>query len=528
MTLNIATLFEAVADAVPDRVVLTCEDEQRTYAQLEVRANRLAHHLQSAGVRPGDHVAVHMRNRIEYVECVLACLKARAVPINVNYRYVEAELVHVYDNSQSVALIVEGEYLAAARQALASCPTVGHVLVVDADEAAIAAGPADTAAYEPALAAQSPARDFGPRSADDKFIIYTGGTTGYPKGVVWRHEDFYFAALSGANTSGPPRLTLDEVVAAAVANSSSPVFLLIPPLMHGAAVYSLLTAFLAGSRRVIMREFDAVEALRVIEAERVTGITVVGDGIARPLAEAMGRHPEIDLSSLKMVGSGGALFSTGVKDQLRERVPGLVIKDAFGASETGNDGIVEFAADGAKRIRSNPNMTLVDDDFRPVGPGVEGFLARSGHVPLEYWGDPVKSAATFPVLDGVRMAVLGDRGILEDDGTIVLLGRGSNCINSGGEKIYPEEVEQALKTHPAVYDALVVGIPDERFGQKVAAAVALRDGHAATPEQVSDHCRQHVAGYKIPRLVVFADEVKRSPSGKADYPWALRTVLGEG
>ena len=524
MTLNIATLFEAVADAVSDRVILTCESEHRSYAQLEVRANRLAHHLQSVGVKPGDHVAVHMRNRIEYVECVLACLKARAVPVNVNYRYTEAELVHVYDNSQSVALIVEAEYLTPAREALKKCPAIKHVLVVDSADS----DEPGTVGYEPAIAAQSPARDFGPRSADDHFIIYTGGTTGYPKGVVWRHEDFYFAALSGANTSGPPRMTVDEVVAAAVANESAPVFLLIPPLMHGAAVYSLLTAFLAGSRRVIMRDFDAVEALRVIEAERITGLTVVGDGIARPLAEAIAHHPEIDLSSLKMVGSGGALFSSGVKDQLRERVPGLVIKDAFGASETGNDGIVEFAADGTKRIRSNPSMTLVDDDFRPVGPGIEGFIARAGHVPLGYFGDPVKSAATFPVVDGIRMAVLGDRGILEEDGTIVLLGRGSNCINSGGEKIYPEEVEQALKAHPAVYDALVVGIPDERFGQKVAAAVALRTGHTETSaEDLSEYCRTHVAGYKIPRVVVFADEVKRSPSGKADYPWALRTVLAE-
>lgn len=524
MTLNIATLFEAVADAVPERVVLTCESEHRSYAQLEARANRLAHHLSSVGVGPGDHVAVHMRNRIEYVECVLACLKVRAVPINVNYRYVEAELVHVYGDSQSVALIVEAEYLEPAARALPSCPAIKHVLVVDSDESEVEG----TWGYERALAAQSPERDFGPRSADDKFIIYTGGTTGYPKGVVWRHEDFYFAALSGANTSGPPRMSLDEVVEAAVANDAAPVFLLIPPLMHGAAVYSLLTAFLAGARRVIMRNFDAVEALRVIEAERVTGITVVGDGIARPLAEAMTRHREIDLSSLKMVGSGGALFSSGVKDQLRERVPGLVIKDAFGASETGNDGIVEFAADGTKRIRSNPNMILVDEEFQRVAPGVEGFIARSGHVPLEYWGNPSKSAETFPVIEGTRMAVLGDRGMLEDDGTIVLLGRGSTCINSGGEKIYPEEVEQALKAHPAVYDALVVGIPDDRFGQKVAAVVALRESHpGASAEELSEHCREHVAGYKIPRVVVFSDEVKRSPSGKADYPWALRTVLAD-
>lgn len=524
MTLNIADLFEAVADAVPERVILTCESEQRTYAQLEERSNRLAHHLRSAGVEPGDHVSVHMRNRIEYVECLLACIKVRAVPINVNYRYTEAELVYVYDNSQSVALIVEAEYLEPARQARASCPTVRHTIVVDSEQAGELQD--GEVGYEAALAGQSPERDFGKRSDDDKFIIYTGGTTGFPKGVVWRHEDFYFAALSGANTAGAPRMSLEEVVAAAVANESAPVFLLIPPLMHGAAIYSLLTAFLAGARRVIMRQFDALDALRVIEKERITGVTLVGDGIARPLAEEMARHHEIDLTSLKMIGSGGALFSTGVKAQLRERVPGLVIKDAFGASETGNDGIVEFAEDGTKRIRANPNMILVDDEFRPLGPGVEGFIARRGNVPVAYFNDPVKTAATFPVVDGHRMAVLGDRGILEEDGTIVLLGRGATCINTGGEKVYPEEVEQALKTHPGVYDALVVGIPDERFGQGVAAVVSLREGYEdLSPQEITDYCRKHVAGYKIPRTVAFTDLVKRSPSGKADYPWAARIIL---
>ena len=456
--LTLADILEQMADSVPDRAAVVSMEATYTYAEIDERANRLANHLLSLGVKHGDHVAVHAYNCIEWVDAFFACPKIGAVAINVNYRYTEAELVHVYGNSQSVALIVESEYLDVARAALASCPTVKHVLVVDGDDAS-------APEYEAALAAQSAERDFGPRSNDDKFIVYTGGTTGLPKGVVWRHEDFYFAALSGANTAGAPRMTLDEVVAAAVANESAPVFLLIPPLMHGAAIYSLLTAFLAGARRVIMRQFDPVDAVRLIERERITGITVVGDGIARPLAEAMLRHPEVDLSSLKMVGSGGALFSPGGKDQLRERVPGLVIKDAFGTSESGNDGIVEFGEDGTKRMRSNPNMTLVDEQFQPLGPGVEGFLACGGHVPLEYFNDPVKSAATFPVIDGQRLAVLGDRGILEDDGTIVLLGRGSTCINSGGEKIYPEEVEQALKTHPGVYDALVVGIPDERFGQ---------------------------------------------------------------
>ncbi len=369
-------------------------------------------------------------------------------------------------------------------------------------------------------------------------MIYTGGTTGKPKGVVWRHEDFFYAALSGANLAGPPRTSAREVVEAAVANADAPTLVLIPPLMHGAATYSLLTALLSGARRVLMRRFDPVETLRLVESERASGVTVVGDGIARPLAEAIAAHPGIDLSSLKMIGSGGALFSTGVKDQLRSLVPGLRIVDGFGASETGNDGVVEFAADGTKRIRSNPHMLLVDEQLRPVPAGQEGFLARGGHVPLGYHGDPEKTAATFPVVDGVRMAVLGDRGRREADGTIVLLGRGSTCINSGGEKIYPEEVEQALKTHPAVYDALVVGVPDERFGERVAAVVALRDGHAgggqggdghpgdaAVLDAIAAHCRARIAGYKIPRTIVAAPAVARSASGKADYRWARATVL---
>lgn len=528
--MNIATLLEAVTDAIGDREILTCDGERRTYRQLEERANRLAHHLESIGVEPGAHVAIHMRNRIEYVEALLACMKVRAVAINVNYRFTESELVHVYDNSQSVAVIVESDYLAPALSAIHRCPAVRHVLVLDS------AAPTDlpradltAAQYETALSWQSPERDFGPRSDDDHFIIYTGGTTGMPKGVVWRHEDFYYAALSGANLAGPPRTSPQEVVEAAIANTDAPILVLIPPLMHGAAIYSLLTAFLSGARRVIMRKFDPVDVLRLIESERAVGVTVVGDGIARPVVEAMQAHPEIDVNSLKMVGSGGALFSPGVKDQLREQVPGLRIVDAFGASETGNDGVVEFADDGTKRVRSNPHMRLLGDDLRPVMPGAEGFIARGGRVPLEYYGDEEKTAATFPVVDGERLAVLGDRGRMEDDGTIVLLGRGSTCINSGGEKIYPEEVEQALKTHPEVYDAVVVGVSDERFGQRVAAVVALREGNPeptpAVLNAIAEHCRAHVAGYKIPRVVVAAPEVHRSPSGKADYPWAAKTVL---
>ncbi|MDI9918870.1 acyl-CoA synthetase [Rhodococcus sp. IEGM 1379] len=517
MTLNIADLFEAVADAIPDRTPLIFEDQRLSYGELEMRANRLAHHLRSVGVGPGQHVGIHMRNCVEYVEALIACMKIRAVPINVNFRYTGAELVYVYTNSKMVALLVESEFAPLARAVVPQCPEIRHILTVG-DE------------YESALAVQSDARHFGVRSNDDHFIIYTGGTTGMPKGVVWRHEDFFFAALSGANLSGPPRRTLEEVVEAAVANTNPTVLLLIPPLMHGAAILSLLTAFLMGAPRVLTHSFDPMEVLRLVEAEKITGITVVGDAIARPIADAMAASEgKYDLSTLKLIGSGGALFSPNLKEELKTRLPGLVVKDAFGASESGNDGVVEFSEDGTKRIRSNPNMILVDDEFRRIEPGSDevGFIARAGHVPVAYFDDPEKSAATFPVVDGIRMAVLGDMGTIEKDGSIVLLGRGSMCINSGGEKIYPEEVEQALKTHPAVFDALVAGAPDTRFGEKVAAVVQVRPGFEDVElDALSEHCRIHVAGYKIPRSIVLVPAILRSPSGKADYRWAKETLAG--
>lgn len=529
MTLNIADLYEAVADAIPDRVPVVCDDQRRSYAELDRRANRLAHHLESAGVQPGQHVAIHMRNRIEYVEALLACMKIRAVSININFRYTDSELEYLYTNSDGVALIVENEYLEPAGAAVTKSPKIGHVMVVGEHEGfPTARADVTVVDYEDALGVQSDARGFAPRSGDDHFIIYTGGTTGMPKGVVWRQEDFYYAALSGGNIGGAPRRSVDEVVAGAVANTDPQTYLVIPPLMHGGAVYSLLTALLMGAPRVFCRTFDPVDVLRLIEAEKITGITVIGDAIARPIAEAIKEHGEqYDLGTLKLMGSGGALFSPALKDELRALVPGLAIKDAFGASETGNDGIIEFAEDGTKRIRFNPNLILVDENSRPIAPGSDriGFLARKGHVPLAYYNDDEKTAATFTEVDGVRLAVLGDMGRVEEDGAIFLLGRGSTCINSGGEKVYPEEVESAIKTHPAVIDALVAGAPDVRFGEKVAAVVQLRPGFDdVDPNEIAEHCRSRVAGYKIPRSVVLVSSIRRSPTGKADYRWAKEVV----
>ncbi|GAA4473833.1 acyl-CoA synthetase [Rhodococcus olei] len=526
MSLNLADLFEAAVDGVPDRTAIVCAGERVTYAELDAGANRLAHHLVGAGVGPGDHVGMYMRNSIEFVESLLACLKIRAVPVNVNYRYVDAELTYLFGNAELVAVIADGEFAATTAAVLPQTPTVRHVLTVgpaaDLDWGAVTA-----ADFHDAVAAQSADRDFPERSDDDLFIIYTGGTTGMPKGVMWRHEDFFHAALTGGNPFGEPYAG-PEAVAAAVPHIPEMTWMLTAPLIHGAALYTLFTGFCVGTTHVLMPRFDAREALALVERERVMTLTVVGDAMARPLADAIVEHgAEYDLSSLLVVGSGGALFSRGVREQLVAHLPQLTVRDGFGASESGVDGNLEIGADGLMRIAGKPTVRVVDERMQPVTPGSDevGYIARSGNVPLGYWGDPEKTAATFPVVDGVRMSILGDLGRVEDDGTIVLLGRGSMCINTGGEKVFPEEVEMAVKSHPAVMDALVAGVDDERYGQRVGVVVQPREGHAVPDlDELIDHVTTQVARYKAPRLVVAVDAIVRSPAGKADYRWAKATL----
>lgn len=523
MSLNLADLYEGVTDLISDRTAIVCDGRRRTYAELDEGSNRIAHHLASVGVGPGDHVALHMRNSIEYVESLLGCLKIRAVPINVNYRYVDAELTYLYNDSMAVALIVDEEFADTVSSILPTTPGVKHVVVVgDADLAGV-----DSIRYDVAAQAQSAKRDFGPRSEDDLFVIYTGGTTGMPKGVMWRHEDFYFAALTGGNPFGPPHVKAQDLYAA-VPHVPAMNMLSTAPLMHGAASYSLFTGFFMGANAILMARFDAKKTLELAGSEKAVSITVVGDAMARPLADELAANAaEYDLSTVGMVSSGGALFSLSLREQLKSILPNLIIRDGFGSSESGVDGNLEIGADGLMRIAARDETRVVDDRMRPLEPGSPetGYIARSGHVPVGYFNDPVKTAATFPVVDGVRMSVLGDIGRVEADGSIVLLGRGSQCINTGGEKVYPEEVEQALKSHPAVLDALVAGVPDEKFGERVAAVITTRDGFAVPDlAEIGEHCASQVARYKVPRTVVSVSEIRRSPSGKADYRWAKATL----
>jgi acyl-CoA synthetase (AMP-forming)/AMP-acid ligase II len=504
---NLADIFESVVDVVGEREALVVSDRRLTYAQLDERSNRLAHHLAGLGIGAGDHVGLQLLNGVEFLEGILAALKLRAVPINVNYRYVADELRYLYDNAELKALLVNREF--AHRVAPARPSSLEHVLVVEDD-------------YEDALAAASPDRLDIRRSPDDLYIIYTGGTTGMPKGVMWRHEDLFFAGLGGGNPAGDPVEKPEEVAVNAAARDQMVMFPA-PPLMHGAAQLGSLISFNWGQKIVLLPRYSGAAALDLIEKEKINTVSLVGDAMARPLAEAL--DAERDLSSWFAMSSAGAILSEAVKAQFLEHLPNLMIIDSFGATETGFQGSAAAGSspEAGLRFAMNDETIVVDDDLQPVAPGsgVIGKVARRGHVPLGYFNDPEKTAATFFERDGYRWVVPGDMAEVEVGGMIRVYGRGSVSINSGGEKIFPEEVEAALKSHPAVFDAVVVGVPDEKWGQAVAAVVQVRPGvDVPTLADLDTHCRERIAGYKVPRQLALVDEMVRSPAGKADYGWA--------
>ncbi|NUU24605.1 MAG: acyl-CoA synthetase [Streptomycetaceae bacterium] len=520
---NLADLFEVVVDACPDRLALVAGDVRLTYRELDGRANKFAHAFQAAGLVPGDHVGVYARNRSEWLEAMIGAYKARCVPININYRYVEEELRYILGNADIKALVVEDEYLNKVDAVGMSVPQLRTLFVLPTEgDGEVSEGYADIVDLEGMRLVHEACaeRDFGPRSADDRYMVYTGGTTGFPKGVEWRAEDIFCGALGGGNFGGPPIAAPEEL--AKKADTPAAVQMLTSPLMHGNGQWVTWITLLGAGTAVLWtgQRYDPAEILRTVERERAVTLMLVGDAMARPIADELSGGG-YDVSSLRVIGSGGALLSPAVKEQLRSLIPALMISDGFGASEFGAGAAQN--ADGRFPLR--PNTAVLDDDLRPVAVGETGRIARTGYIPVGYYKDPEKTAATFPVdAHGVRWVVPGDYAQLADDGTVTLLGRGSVCINTGGEKVFPEEVEGVLKAHPAVYDAVVVGVPDPRFGERVAAVASLREGHTITLDDLTDHSRTHLAGYKVPRDLVVVDAVPRSPAGKPDYRWAKQVA----
>ena len=532
MGFNIADLFERAVDAVPDRTALVCGDRSLTFAELDAEANQLANHLLAEGFGHGDHIGIYGQNSAEWLIAMVAIFKVRAVPININFRYVEDELVYLFDNADLVALVHDRGYIDRIAAVTAEVPGLRHFVMIDddtdQDPAAIGSVP-----WSEAVGGQSTARPDLERSSDDHYVIYTGGTTGMPKGVVWRHEDVFYALGGGVDAYTNERIATDTQLAEKAAASEAPmVALQAPPLMHGAAQWGALRFLFEGNTVCFIRKFSHEAVFDEIECSKVGTLLITGDAMARPLVEALRAEPERwDLSSLFVLSSSAVTFSPSLKEAFLDLLPNILVVDAIGSSEGGMNGMVIQTKDetithsgGGPTVKAGLDATVLDDDLQPVEPGsgVVGKLARSGNIPIEYYKDPEKTAKTF-VTDaaGKRWVVAGDFASLEADGTITLLGRGSVCINSGGEKIFPEEVEHVLKAHPDVYDVLVVGVPDDRWGQAVCAVVQPRAG-ADVPslESIQEHARAHVARYKVPRHVVQVDEIVRSPAGKPDYPWA--------
>lgn len=531
MNFNIADLYESLADVIGDRTAVVCGDQRLTFRELDERANRLASFMRGRGIGPRDHVGLYLYNGVEYLEAMLAAFKLRAVPVNINYRYVADELHYLCSNADLVALFHHASASAAVQAVAHRVPTLRTLVSVRDAETSIA-GAFD---YQEAMAKGSPARDFGPRSGDDLYVIYTGGTTGMPRGVMWRHEDVFFAGLQGGRPGGEP-IRRPEELAAVAQEGPGLTILAAAPFIHGAAQWAAWIALFSGGAAVISpgRSFAPRDVLRLVEAARVTTITLVGDAMARPLAEALAEPgARWDTSSLMVIASAGAVLSRTVLEQLRARLPDTMVLNNFGASETGHQGTdYDLQATGgvaaAPRFFMDGTSTVLDADLRPVAPGsgVIGKLARRGHVPLGYYKDPEKTAQTFVTIDGQRWVIPGDLATVEADGRITVFGRGAVCINTGGEKVFPEEVEQALKAHPDVLDAVVVGVPDPRWGERVAALVQPREGRAPSLEALGGYLREHVAGYKVPRDLHLVPEVVRHPSGKPDYRWAKAVATG--
>jgi acyl-CoA synthetase (AMP-forming)/AMP-acid ligase II len=512
---NFATVWDGIAEAVPDRDAIVCGDRRVTWGQFADRAGRLAWHLQqSAGLQPGDEVAIDLTNRNEYLETFYAALKLGCVPCNVNFRYQVDEVYYLLDNSDAKVCVHGPEFTKIVRKAARRIPKPWRPVLLEAGEQ-----------YEAALAASPPASEWSarPPDGDDLVFLYTGGTTGMPKGVMWRNDDLYVGLWASAHADRPAP---PDPVAAARAGKRAATVLPAAPLMHGTGLFSTLSV-LAGSGTVVLVDHQGLDPELLwdtVEREHVQLLTIVGDVFARPLLGALRAHAgRWDLSSLRAINSSGVLFSPQVKQALIEDIPSLTIADMLGASEAfGPRHVADATSERVESatFRVSDRVRVLDPDTgRDIEPGsgVQGLVAMRGNIPIGYYKDPEKSATTFRVYDGVRYSVPGDYASVDTDGTVHLLGRGSACINTGGEKVYPEEVEAQLRKHPSVFDCVVVGVPDERFGEKVVALVQVTEGHYLDEAELAAFCRQKFAPYKTPRRILLVESLERSAAGKADY-----------
>ena len=523
-TFNLADIFEVVVQAVPDRIAFGCGEQKLTFSQLDKRANQLGNALRARGIGRGDNVGIQLYNCAEYLEAFFACSKIGAIPVNVNYRYVADELQGLFNSLHLRGLVYGADFDKAVLDVVPQVPTLRLALRVGDEQQNL---PKLVQPYEAVLAEGAEQLSDPQRSDDDIFMLCTGGTTGLPKGVMWPHKSLFMGALGGGGYYfRRPPIDAPEELLQLVPNGPALAYLAAAPLMHGAAMWSTLISLFSGHPVYVndRKNFDPEHMLDLIERNKINVIAVVGDAMALPIIQALENHPgRWPLKSLMIFGNGGAVFSRHLQERLLVQVPHLMLNNGMASSESGvlGGGDKTPEGEGFMRITPRPDLSVISEDLRILTqPGEEGILSRRGYTPLGYYGDPKKTAETFVVIDGSRWVLTGDRARIDTTGEYVVLGRGSQCINTGGEKVYPEEVEEAARRCKSVQDVVVIGIPDERWGSKVAAVVQVQPGQEFDLQDFEKVCRANLSGYKVPRAVYVAAEVKRSPAGKADYRWA--------
>jgi 3-oxocholest-4-en-26-oate---CoA ligase len=533
---NFADIWELNASVRGPATALVCGERRLTWSEMDRRADGVARTMLDAGLGHQDKVAQYLYNCNEYLESMFAVFKASLVPVNTNYRYGDEELYYLWDNADAAAVVFHGAFTENVDRVRGRLDKLRLFLHVDDGS-----GPCPEWAVPYEKAAESlgedapgrPVKSPAGRSGEDLYMLYTGGTTGMPKGVMWRQDDLFGVINDGSPMKLPAEQGIESFAAAIEALAPLDIALLPAcPLMHGTGAFTAIASLDAGGRVVTMPDprFDPAGLLETIAAEQVKILTIVGDAFARPILAELDRDPErYNISSLLGMISSGVMWSAEVKRGLLRHNPNMLLVDAMSSSEA--IGLATSVSTGAEpadtaTFKMGSHVKVLDEDGHEVKPGSGevGRLAIRGRVPVGYYKDPEKSARTFPVIDGERYSVPGDYASVDEDGTVHLLGRGSVVINTGGEKVFPEEVEEALKTHPAVVDAAAVGVPDERFGESVCAVVELAAGANATADELIAHVKTQLAAYKAPRRIVFVPSIGRSPSGKLNYPHLRETA----
>jgi acyl-CoA synthetase (AMP-forming)/AMP-acid ligase II len=540
MEFNAADIFEGVVDRVPDREAIVHGSTRLTYKELDARSNKAANALKKLGIKKGSHVGIYAFNCVEWLEIMLGAYKLCAIPININYRYVEEELKYLIENADMEAIFYHKQFSKKLENIKGQLPLLKSFICIDDhsdDDNAIE----ESFDFENLIINEDESRLKVQRSGDDQYILYTGGTTGMPKGVVWRMEDVLMTLGGGIDAvTGEKYKTPEEFADKCLQDQT--IALALAPFMHGGAQWQSFNAFFSGWKLIINDQisFDADYIWEVVAKEKVMNLTIMGDAMGRPLCDALPKAIEkgLDLSSLFVLSSTASVFSASIKDTILEFLPNLFLIDAVGSSETGATGVNIHTKDGKlKDSGGGPKFTkpdfseILNLDTKEIIPPSDtqtiGYLARKGHVPLAYYKDEEKSKKTFIEVNGERYSIPGDMAKYEADGQMTLLGRGSVSINSGGEKIFPEEVEMALKAHPNIFDCLVVGVKDDRWGQKVVAVIQRREDIEMSLEEIKEVASKYIASYKMPKAIVFSELIERAPSGKPNYQWAQEYANSE-